>query len=325
MDVTRTHLKRGEMMLRYRRLVTVTVVLALFGTSRANLSLVADRLELDALVGANAQWLRAEQAGLAQSGFAFGRVVALAGLIGYLSPAVSLRLSGDVGSLQPQDLYTDLHWRSGLLLRAGQFLLPLGMDAMTEPDSQVLAGSSFLVSYAKPNGIRDIGAMGSWQTSRFSASAAVVNGSGANAGDNNDRKDLCGRLAVRPLADLDAVLALRAYYGWPDSLWQSAAVEARLKRGPLTLQAELQNGRSQYARNNAAYLLAAWDVGMLEPVGRFDLVLPQRMRAEWMVVVGFNARPLSGHFRAMLDCSYHRNYDANWAVFGFDFRLQATI
>jgi len=309
-------------------MLRILIVLAIARAAWADLSLVDDRLALDAIVRAGAHWSRAEQAGLTQSEFAFERVGALAGLTGQLSPVISFRASGDLSGLEPQDLYVDLHWRSGFGLRAGQFLLPLGMDAMTEPDSQVLASSSFLVSYAKPAGTRDIGLLGSWVSGRFSASAAVVNGRGPNASDDNARKDLCGRLAVGPLATLDVELAVRVYYGWPDapdSVWRSAALEARLGRGPLTVQAEFQNHRSQYARNNMAYLQVVWDAGMLDPVGRFDLVLPERMRVEWNAVVGLNASPLSDHFRVMLDCSYHRNYQANWAVFGFGLRLQAAI
>jgi hypothetical protein len=305
-------------------MLRILVLIVIAGVAWADLIWIEDKLALDAVVWAGGHWWRAEQVGLAQNEFSFERAEALAGLTGHLSPVVSLRMSGDVSYLKARDLYVDLRWRRGFGLRAGQCLLPLGMDAMTEPDSQKL-GNSFLVGYAKPAGTRDIGVLGSWTLSRLSVSAAVVNGSGANASDNNTRKDLCGRISARPLATLDADLALRAYYGWPDSLWQSAALEARLRRGPLTLQAELQNHRSQYARNNAAYLLAAWDVGMLEPVGRFDLVLPQRMRADWMAVVGLNASPLSDHLKVMLGCSYHRNYQANWSVFGFSLRLQAEL
>ncbi|MCX6842269.1 MAG: hypothetical protein NTX53_08320 [candidate division WOR-3 bacterium] len=308
-------------------ILRILALLIVAHTAWANLTVVGDKLSLDALVRTSAYWWRADQSGLARSEFAFERVGALAGLTGYLSPVVSLRVSGDVSALQPQDLYVDMHWRSGLGLRAGQLLLPLGMDAMTEPDSQAL-GSSFLVSYAKPAGTRDIGVQGSWTLGRLSVSAAVVNGTGANAGDNNDRKDLCGRLTVRPLVVMDAVLALRAYYGWPgslDSVWRSTALEARFRRGPLELQAEFQNHRSQYARNNMAYLQAVWDIGRFEPVGRFDLVLPQGKRTEWMMTGGLNLRPVSDHLKVMLDCSYHRSDQDNWSVFGFSLRLQAGL
>jgi hypothetical protein len=311
-----------------KSMLRILILLAIAGAAWADLSVVDDKLALDAMVRPGVHWWRGEQAGLAQSEFAFERLEARAGLTVRLSSAISFRASGDVSILQPQDLYVDLHWRSGFGLRAGQFLLPLGMDAMTEPDSQVLAGSSFLVSYAKPSGIRDIGLMGGWEISRFSAAVAVVNGRGPNASDDNARKDLCGRIVVRPLATLGLDLALRVYYGWPnapDSVWRSAAFEARLNRGPLTLQTELQNHLSQYARNNMAYLQMAWEAGILDPVGRFDLILRDRERPEWMMTGGLNAAPLSDRFRVMFDCSYHRDYQGNWAVFGFGLRLQTVL
>ena len=309
-------------------ILRILVLLIVVHAAWANLTVVGDRLSLDALVRTSAYWWRAEQAGLAQNESAIERVEALAGLTGRLSSVVSFRLSGDVSFIQPQDLYVDLRWQNGVGLRAGQFLLPLGFDAMTEPDSQVLTSTSFLVSYAKPDGTRDIGAMGSWQINRFSASAAVVNGSGSNVDDNNNRKDLCGRISLRPLARLDAVVALRAYYGWPnaaDSVWRSVALEAHMRHGPVTLQAELQNHLGPSARNNMAYLQALWDFGLVECVGRFDLDLPQRERTHWMIDGGVSLRPLTDHFKVMLDCSYNRDYQGNWAVFGFSFRLQAGL
>lgn len=309
-------------------LLAVLVLLAVVETARANLSLVDGKLELDATVRTGGHWWRAEQAGLTWSESGFERVGLFLGLTGRLSSVASLRASSDVGSLQARDLYIDLHWRGGLGLRAGQFLLPLGMDAMTEPDSQVLAGGSFLATYAKPAGVRDIGLAGRWGSDRFSASLAVVNGRGPNALEDNPRKDVCGRLAVRPMATGDADLALRVYHGWPgapDTAWMSAALEARLNSGPFTVQTEIQNHRSQYARNNMAYLQAVWDAGLLEPAGRFDIILPQGKRIEWMMVGGVNLRPRSDHVKVMFDCSYHRDHQGNWSVFGFGLRLQAVL
>ena len=309
-------------------MLRMLMLLVIAGTAWADLSVVGDKLTLDALVWTGAYWWRFEHAGFAQNKSAFERAKVLAGLTGYLSPVVSFRMSGDVSYLQPQDLHVDLHWSSGFGLRAGQFLLPLGMDAMTEPDSERLSGSSLLVNYAKPTGTRDIGILGSWAITRLSVSAAVVNGAGANSVDNNDRKDFCGRAVIRPLSVLDGILAVRVYYGWPDasdSVWRTAAAEARLRSGPLELQAEFQNNHGVESRNNAAYLQAAWDIGVLEAAGRFDLVMPQGKRVDWMATAGLNARPVSDHFKVMLSCSYRRDYQGNWSFFGFLLRLQAGL
>jgi hypothetical protein len=306
----------------------IIVLLVIAGVARADLSLAGERVALDALVWTGAHWWRAEHAGFAQNEFAFDRVGAIVGLTGQLSPVISARTSGDVGNVQPLDVYVDLGWPSGFGLRAGQFRPPLGMDATAEPESLKLAGSSFLAGYAKPAGVRDIGILGRWEQGAFSVVTAAVNGAGANAGDNNDRKDLCGRVAVRPLAALDAVFALRAYYGWPDaldSLWRTVAFEARLRRGPFELEAELQNHQSQYSRNNMAHVQAAWDFGLVEPVGRFDIFVPQGKRTDWMAVGGLNLQPLPEHLRVMFDCSYHRDNQNGWSVLGFHFQLQAAI
>jgi len=306
-------------------------ILALLVVTRAawaDLDVVGDKLVLNAWVRVGAYGWRAENAGLARNQFAFERVSGVAALTGRPSSLVSLKLSGDVSYLQPQDLYVDLRWSSGLGLRAGQFLLPLGFDAMTEPDSQVLASKSFVASFAKSTGTRDIGVVGSYGVGRLAASAAVVNGSGANTWDNNDLKDLCGRVSVIPFPSLDAVLALRAHYGWPDvsdSLWRTAALEARVRVGRLTLQAEYQDQISASARTNTTYLQAVWDNGTLAWVGRFDLDLPRGMHPHWMIDGGVNVRPRDGNFRLMLDCSYNRDYQGNWAVLGFGVGLQAEL
>ena len=321
--------EQGRIVLRMRSTLSRLLVLfAIAGAARADLSLVGDKLVLDAAVWTNGHWWRSEQAGLIQSEFVIERVAAPVGLTGHLSPVTSLRVSADVGAIQATDLYLDLHWLNGLGLRLGQFLLPLGFDLMTDPAKQLLVNSSLLAGYAAPAGSRDIGLMGGVQRGFFSATGAVVNGAGANTGDNDQRKDVCGRITFKPLSAVDGVLALRVYYRGPDAsdtAWRTMAGEARLNRGPLELQAEFQNRYSSDVRNNAAYLQAVWRVGYIEPVARFDLVLPQGSYSDWMITGGLNLQPVHDHVKVMLDCTYRRNYQANWSVFGFLFRLQAAI
>lgn len=312
----------------HNQVVGILVLLVIARTVWAGLSLVGDRLTLDAAVWTNGHWWRAEQAGLARSEFVIGPVSAPVGLTGHLSPVALLRVSGDVGTVSPIDLYVDLRWLNGLGLRVGQFLLPLGFDLMTDPAKQLLVNSSLLAGYAAPAGSRDIGLMGDLQRGVFSFTGAVVNGAGANVGDYGRRKDVCGRITFKPLSTVDGVLALRAYFRGPDAsdtAWRTLAAEARLARGPLELQAEFQNRYSSDVRNDAAYLQAAWSIGHLEPVARFDLVLPRRSHSEWMITGGLNLQPVSDHVKVMFDCTYHRNYQANWSVFGFLFRLEAAI
>lgn len=44
-----------------------------------------------------------------------------------------------------------------------------------------------------------------------------------------------------------------------------------------------------------------------------------------MIAGGLNLQTISNHVKVMFDCTYHRNYQYNWSVFGFLFRLQAGL
>ncbi len=306
----------------------VLILLAIAGCAWADLDLAGDKLVLDAAVWTNGHAWRAEEGGLTHNEFAVERVVAPVGLTGRLGQVASMRLSADVGTGSAWDLYADLRWPSGFYLRAGQFLLPLGFEALTDPREQPLVNSSLLAGYAAPAGARDIGATSGFENHLLSIAGAVVNGAGANNRDYDQRKDVCGRVVLRPLSTVDGAFALRAYYRGPDAsdtAWLTAAVEAFLVRGPLEVQAEFQNRYSSDVRNNAAYLQAVWSIGQLQPVARLDLVMPQGSRSDWMITGGLNLQSVPEHLKVMLDCTYRRNYKANWSVFGFLFRLQAAI
>jgi hypothetical protein len=304
------------------------LVVVIAGAGRAELTLVPDRLALDVLVWVNASWWRSEQAGLAQSEFVIERVAAPAGLTGRLSPVASLRVSGDISVLQPQDLYVDLRWSNGFGLRVGQFLLPLGMDAMADFRYQKMVNNSFLAAYAKPAGGRDIGVMGTWERKGLSAAAAVVNGAGGNAGDNNDRKDLCGRVTARPFPGTGLVLALHGYCGWPDvpeSAWRTLGAEMAWESGPIVAQTEIQDQRYLDTRSFTSYVQFAYAAGLVEPCARFDLVRLNAQKPDLMLMGGVNLRPIGDNVRAMFDCFYRRNYQGNWSVYGFVLCLQAAI
>jgi hypothetical protein len=289
------------------------------------------RLSLDGQVWSTAHLYRYTNGGLSTNDATFERAVALAGLTGRISRVVSMRAYFDVGGYQggpALDMYVDLAWRTGFGLTFGQFLPPVGFDHMTTFIHQPLVNTSLMQTYTKPNGGRDIGAMGIWRNRRFSVAAALVNGAGPNIGDNNNRKDLCARFTAKPLAAVDAVFAFRGYYGWPDwsdTSWISVAAEAHVERGPLELQAEIQNHSANDGRNNAAYLQAVWSTGRVRPAARFDLVLPRGEHPEWMFTGGVNVQPIADHLRVMLDCSYRRDYQSNWTVLAFLLRLQAWL
>lgn len=319
-------------MLRYVAALCVVIwSLPAYAEQETGMELLDGKLSLDVDAWSTAHFYRFTSIGLSSNDATFERTIALAGFTGRISPVVSIRACFDVGGYwggPALDMYVDFAWRSGFGVQIGQFLPPLGFDYMTDYVRQPLVNNSLLQTYVKANGGRDIGAMGGWQSDRFSFVAALLNGAGANAGDNNNKKDLCARLTTRPLAAVDAVFALRGYYGWPDasdSIWRTVAAEARVKTGQFVLKVELQNHYGSDVRNNAAYVQTSWGTGPLEPVARFDLVLPQGQRPEWMMTAGLNVYPIPHHLKVMLDGSYRRNYQGNWSVFAFLFRLQAWL
>jgi hypothetical protein len=312
-------------------LCVVIWYLPAYAEQEPGMELLDGKLSLDVDAWSTAHFYRFTSSGLSSNDATFERVVALVGLTGRISPVVSIRACFDVGGYwggPALDMYADFAWRSGFGARVGQFLPPLGFEFMTDYVRQPLVNNSLLQTYVKANGGRDIGAMASWQNERLSFATALLTGAGANAGDNNNKKDLCARLTVRPLATDDAVFALRGYYGWPDwsdTAWSSVAAEARLRGGSLEVQAEFQNHYGNDVRNNAAYLQAAWGVGRLQPVARLDLILPQGEHPEWMVTGGLNLQLVPDHLKVMFDCTYRREYQTNWSVFGFLLRLQALL
>ncbi len=317
-----------------RGFITVCAAVLLLGSyarGEYGVELLDGKISLDAQVWSTVHFYRFTIGGLSGNDATFERPVALAGLTGRISPVVSVRTYFDVGGFwggPALDMYVDFAWRSGFGARVGQFLPPLGFDYMTSYVRQPLVNNSLLVAYAKSNGGRDIGAMGGWQNRHLSLVAALLNGAGANRGDNNNKKDLCARITAQPLAAVDAVFALRGYYGWPgspDSVWRTVAAEVRMKTGPIVFQSEFQSHYGSDVPNNAAYLQAVWSAVGWEPAARFDLVLPQGRHPEWMITAGLNLHPISEHLKIMLDCSYRRNYQDNWSVLGFLLRVQAWL
>jgi hypothetical protein len=290
--------------------------------------LPGNRVSFDALVWSPAHFYRFGADGLYRSEFAFDHASSLMGITGAIGRIASARVSVDVGYLQPQDIDVDLRLGGGVSLRAGQFLLPLGMDVLTEPEALPFATNSLMANYAKPNGTRDIGILASWERVPFTAAVAVVNGTGPNRADNNGGKDVCGRVVLRPFSGIGLQLALRAYWGWPglpDSAWQSAAGEAVLDIGKFWIQAELQGHSYSDVSNYAGYALLRYETGLVEPCCRIEWVVPRGRRPDVMLMVGPNVHALDGHIKMTVDGFYRRDYRTNSFIYGCVFRLQAVM
>lgn len=302
---------------------------AMSAPSTVGLDLVPGRLSFDAVVYHTAHWWWFEGGGLRSDERVFERPVALAGFTGRVNSVSSVRCYFDIGETYGGpvlDMYAQLNWNSGWTLRAGQFLLPVGLEAMTDAADQKMIYNSFIAGYAKPGGTRDIGALVAWHGDDLAVSFALVNGAGANNWDDNRAKDLCLRIGARLRQDLE--LAGRGYFGWTgpsEALWRTLAAEATYRSGSWVLRTEVQNHESRDAQNNAGYLEANLALGRWEPVVRADFILPQWQRLDAMMTGGVNLRPFSEHFVVMLNGFYRRNFQDEWAAYGFMLRVQAGL
>ena len=308
--------------------VLVLLTSVWFGAATAELSLADGRLRCDALVAASSHFWRKQQGGLARNEFVFEQGTAVVGVTGLVSSEVAFRASCDLAVLRPQDAFVDVESQSGLGLRAGQFQMPLGVDLMTNPVYAKLPGHPLMAAYAVPVEPWDIGIMGEWSSDRGYAAFAVVNGSGPNALDNNDRKDFCCRAGFRPWLRQDIEFAARGYYGWPDTAtvaWRTIGAEFFYRGGRASVQAELQNLSSARLANNSGYAQFAYDLGIFEPVGRIEAVLPMRQRVDFSAMAGVNVRTPGDRVKVMLDVGYRIDTHIGWSLIGFTLRLQAVM
>jgi len=290
-------------------------VLALAAWTRGEVSLVEGRLSADALIWANCCWQQTEQAGFTESRFDFYRRAAFIGLTGHISSVTSMRLYFDVGSVSAYDLYVGFHWPSGVGLLVGQFKPPLGFEALTKPYELKFIEYSLVKNYWKPWNPRDVGAMLSYQTSLFELAGAVANGNGINQGyqDDNDWKDVAGRVVLKPFEKFGLLLGIRGYYGriGPDEdRFENVATELLLDREGFRIVAEAQHSFWIHPRNSF-YVQATYDLGLIEPVGRLHMASHWDDKYELGLTGGLNFRILGDQLKVMLDYDYWRKV---WAA-----------
>lgn len=272
--------------MRVVRLWLLSVLCACLVTQgAASITLVEDRLDLDALLWANVSWMMSSKSGFGSPGFMFYRRGAFVGLTGKVTSYASMRLYIDAGSLWENpalDVYADFAWQNGIGLRAGQFKCPLGFEAMTEDRELRMIEYSLVKNHWKPSDPRDVGAMLTYSSRFVDAALAVVNGNGRGAGfkDDNNSKDASVRFLLKPWQAGGPQIAVRGYYGrWKAASlpYYNGAVEFLLDREPLRIVAEAQYASVQLSENSpslgrtAFYVQASYDFGLLEPVGRAQM------------------------------------------------------
>jgi hypothetical protein len=148
-----------------------------------------------------------------------------------------------------------VRWASApWMLTAGQFKTPLSREFLTSITDLETADRSAVVDSLAPKW--DTGVMAQYQPGPLlAASVGVFNGEGMNANVNRDSTVLVvGRLALRPIAQLDAAASLAAY--GPDS--SRYETDVSLSQAGLVLRGELLGqGRRGGSRDDLGWLVLA--------------------------------------------------------------------
>jgi hypothetical protein len=284
----------------------------LVAAASADVVLVEDRFSVDVLAWVNCAWRQAEVAGYADTRFDFYRRGALVGIEGRTGTVALGRVSMDAANLTPLDVYADFHWPSGFGLRAGQFVAPVGFEALTDPKALRFIEYSLVKNAWKPLDPRDVGLMGTYKNAFAELAVAVVNGNGRGGWlqDDNKWKDVCGQVVFKSFDGLGVLLALRAYYGrtgTEGSDFTNYALELDARRGPLEARCELQNAvigpttfTSFYAQASHRLLAA------LEPVARFQMSFGTGSVRNIGITGGLNSPIRGDDLKVMIDYDYRR-------------------
>lgn len=155
------------------------------------------------------------------------------------------------------DLYIDTTIIRNFKIRLGQFKYPFGLEQTTpDADLELINKAEVVNNLVKPT--RDIGVQMSRELPvawlRPTVTLALVNGSGSNSDDENDRKTFIGRLTLTPLNGL--TLGASYYDGTTavDDKKTRAGFELKYENNRLLAKGEYIFGKDK-AVNKAGYYL----------------------------------------------------------------------
>ncbi|HEY7649542.1 MAG TPA: porin [Methylomirabilota bacterium] len=125
-------------------------------------------------------------------------------MTGQFSKWVSFKIEGDfTTSPSLTDGYIDLNFLPQIGLRAGQFKAPFSLEELTS-DLFIDTIERSMVNELVPS--RDVGVMlqGQLFNRVLAYAVGVFNGAGINASDNNNEKDVAGRIVLAPFRNTDS-------------------------------------------------------------------------------------------------------------------------
>lgn len=304
-----------------RVLLAATVFLAA-SPGRAELTIVEERLAVDGLFWAGAEWRSEQTSGYSSTDHEFTGRKALLGITGQLTPVAALRFYYDFANLAPYDLYADFSWPSGFGLRAGQFIPPSATEALTELSRLKFINYSLVSTFWKPVPPRDVGVQIGYRSRLLALTAAVLNGNGTDplVPDPNNWKDVAGRLVLKPTSDESVFVALCGYYGKTGEemrVFWNGGIETFYEKAGLHVSGAVHH--VWWARpRNSFYVQAAYQLGLIEPAGRLSMAFHTNDRFEIEVTGGLNFRVADDRVKVLTSYDY-------WRKAADDYELRRTV
>ncbi|MGQ9678288.1 MAG: hypothetical protein ACUVUD_03300 [bacterium] len=300
----------------------------------AEITVVPERLSIDGFVKTCALfWEGSDSKGWRTTGFEFQRQLAVLGLTAQVVENVDNRLEFDFSQINLRDLYLDFRWENGLALRLGQFKPALNFESET-PEND-LRFEDYTIMYGnvfKPAEVRDIGLGLSYHPPcpgrvDYRIFGNVLNGSGANSGDNNGWKDLSCRVVVKPFVEKELWLGGSGYYGFVGASavrWLGLAGEAKLKQKGFLTQGEFIFRRYQNRVTIAGFVEASNDYGFFVPGTRVELISRDdgKLQGRGLATLGLDI--FENRLKVLLGYQYH-TVVGDWGYQGIIVQLQALL
>ncbi len=162
----------------------------------------------------------------------------------------------------------DFAFKPYLALRIGQFKVPFSLENLTSSSSLDTINRSQTVEKLCPGRDtgalgRDIGAMLSGKFSSVEYSLALLNGSGINKADVNEKKDIGGRIVFHPWNFLQVGAAFYAGFHSPDLGMapikkEKAGLEVFFDRSPFSVKGEYIFGKDDQTAKRGWYVQAGY-------------------------------------------------------------------
>ncbi len=189
------------------------------------------------------------------------------------------------------DLFLEFNLHEAASIRVGQFKVPFSLEMTTSSGDLDMVNRSQPVNKLSPSldiggGGRDIGAVVFGKAAFLEYTLGFFNGSGANKADTNEKKDLAGRLVIRPVSFLSIGAsyydgAYSASAGAPASVRDRFGADFAFLLGPYSLKADFIQAEDGGTLRRGWYAQGGYFVlpKVLQGLVRFDSFDPDASAA----------------------------------------------